>query len=137
MRKLCAEFGRPAALLVAIGAVTLVTAGCGDAASAAPKISDLQVVCAASSDSGVDGKVLDTLSVKVTDPNRDLIGVNGTLNGAQMTLTDDDADLHFSWTPPGNAEPVACSGDFTVSIDAVDQAGHVGHFYKVYPTDSM
>ena len=110
-------------------AVSLSSA-CGDAPPE-PELSGLRVDCAASSDPDVDGEVVEEVSVKVTDPNRDLIGVSGTINGVAITLGDDDADQRFSWSPPDNGQPMVCSGQLEVSVTAVDQAGHQASTFRI------
>lgn len=94
---------------------------CGEEeTSSEPELSELQVTCVDSSQEGVDSQVLESVSVRATDADRDLVSVEGTINSLQMVLTDEDADERFSWSPPDAPEPVICSGEFAVSVTAFD-----------------
>jgi hypothetical protein len=118
-------------LLVLTSSIAFLAAACGDDVPPEPEISELDLACADSSQSGVDSQVLESVSVLVTDANRDLVGVDGTINGLQITLTDDDADERFTWSPPDEDEPMACSGEFVVSLSAFDEAGNTVNLYEI------
>lgn len=114
-------------VLILCGSLLILGTACGDDVPPEPEMTGLQFAC---SDTGA-GMHLDSLVVTVTDPNRDLVSVRGTINGAQITLTDEDADQQFTWSPPDGAAPVACSGEFVVSLTAHDKAGNQTTLYKV------
>jgi hypothetical protein len=118
-------------LLVLTSSIAVFAAACGDDVPPQPDMTELELACADTTQSGVDSQVLEAISVMVTDADRDLVGVDGTINGVQITLTDDDADERFTWSPPDDAEPIACSGELVVSLNAVDKAGHTANLYKV------
>ncbi len=118
--------------LIVIGCLAaLTTAACGDDVPPEPQMTGLELSCVDSGESGVDGQVLETLSVQVTDADRDLVSVKGTLNGVQITLADDDADERFTWSPASGDQPIACRGDLTVSLTAVDKAGHETTLFQI------
>ena len=107
---------------IAAGALC-VGVGCGGADGDEPSVSNIAVECEDSGDPDV-GQVVKTVSVVVEDPDRDLVGVEGRVNGIQLTMTDDDADQLFTWSPPASSEPLACSGEFFIQITATDNAGN-------------
>jgi hypothetical protein len=100
-----------------------VGVGCGGADGDAPSLSGIAVECEDSGDADV-GDVVSAVSVQVDDPDRDLVSVDGRVNGIQITLTDDDADGRFAWSPPESSEPLTCLGDFVVRVTATDKAGN-------------
>lgn len=113
-----------------IGVLTCVMAlsACGgDEESAKPTISQPEINCGdPPSDSFVDVQVIRELSVKVEDPDRDLLKVTANLNGyAIEALTDDDADQRFNWTPEANLDPMICKGQISVQIQAEDAEGNI------------
>lgn len=114
-------------------AAALLLAACGDSEeSANPEFDDLQLLCAAASNvEGVQGQIVKELRVMVSDPDRDLLSVTGTLNAIPMTLEDPDADLYYSWFPDQDDRVIACKGDFNVELEAVDAAGNVTRFSQV------
>jgi len=116
---------------VAVCAALVALSACGDEpVEEFPEFSDLQIICADSSDSS-QGSLVTRVQVHVTDPNRDLLSVQGTVNGVIITLEDPDADLVFSWTPPEEALPMSCQGDFVVSLEALDADGDSTQFYEI------
>jgi hypothetical protein len=106
-----------------LSGATSVGLGCGGADGDEPTISGIGVECEDSGDADV-GQVVSAVTADVDDPDRDLVGVEGRVNGIQITMTDDDADREFTWSPPSSSEPLACTGDFFVQITAVDKAGN-------------
>lgn len=114
-------------------AAALLLAACGDSEeSANPEFEDLQILCTSANNlEGVQGQIVKELRVLVTDPDRDLVSVTGTLNAIPMTLEDPDADLYYSWFPDQNDRVIACRGDFHVQLEAVDAAGNVTRFSQV------
>ncbi|MEM1350550.1 MAG: hypothetical protein AAGI01_18460 [Myxococcota bacterium] len=71
--------------------------------------------------------VISEVSVRVEDPDRDLVSVTGVLGGVLLgELTDVDADRFYTWTPPMDQDAIACPPDarFVVTITATDQAGN-------------
>lgn len=106
----------------------LLSLGCSEEPeSAAPKISTPEIQCGdAPTSSFVDGQVIRELSVRVEDADRDLVEVKANLNGYDIeTLTDDDADLSYNWTPEGGLDPMLCKGQIAVRIEALDSEGNV------------
>jgi hypothetical protein len=113
--------------------IAALSIACGEEepAPVAPEMTGLELECADSDQSGVDSQVLQMVSVMVTDDDRDLVGVDGTINGLQITLLDDDADELFTWSPPDSNEPMVCDGDFAVSLEAFDDAGNKTELYEI------
>ncbi|MGM0557744.1 MAG: hypothetical protein ACQEVA_15275 [Myxococcota bacterium] len=107
---------------LAAGAVC-IGIGCGGADGDEPTLSGIAVECEDSGDGDV-GEIVEAVSVRVDDPDRDLVSVDGRVNGIQVTLTDDDADGRFAWRPPESSEPLTCTGDFVVLVTATDKAGN-------------
>lgn len=97
--------------------------GCGGADGEPPSISNVAITCAEDSNRSV-GLVVEALAARVSDEDRDLVSVDGRINGLAVTLSDEDADQRFEWSPPESSEPLACSGDFFVELTARDSAGN-------------
>lgn len=111
-------------MMASVALVSLgLAAGCGGADGDEPTVSGIAVECIDADDANV-GQVVSTVSADVSDPDRDLVGVEGRVNGVQLTLTDDDADERFTWSPPESSVPLACAGDFFIQITAADKAGN-------------
>lgn len=71
----------------------------------------------------IDYPVILSVSVQVSDPQRDLVedSVRGEVNGYPIPLlTDDDADLRYTWTPPSELAPMVCRGEVVVRFEARD-----------------
>jgi hypothetical protein len=124
--------------LICLGCAALLASACGDEPQPPvhPEFSDLQIVCGSDEAAqGVEGPIFEEIRVKVTDPDRDLVSVEGTLNGLQIALSDPDADLFYSWspTPDPEAEPMSCDGEFVVSLEATDAEGHTTEMYEIVP----
>lgn len=126
--------------LVAVGMV----AGCsnGDSEeSKPPEFGTPMITCKDVDGDDLDREVVRRVSVKVTDPDRDLTTQNGqlcgTLNGLPIALGDPDADRAFEWTPSKKLEDNPCDGDidfgqnrlvcdggFELRVTARDAAGN-------------
>ena len=114
-----------------VGAALVALSACGDEpVEKFPEFSNLQIICADSADSS-QGSLVTRVEVSVTDPNRDLLSVRGTVNAVIVELVDPDADLVFTWSPPEEALPMSCEGDFVVSLEALDADGDSTEFYEI------
>ena len=70
----------------------------------------------------------------MTDPDRDLVSVQGNLNGVPLdALTDEDGDQRFTWTPPASLDPIACGGDMSLRLWATDLAGNTAEVVETIP----
>lgn len=120
-----------------VGIVTVVSlfsmvasVGCGsnEEESTPPIVDQAQVECGMSKDAEVDREVVTKVSVRVTDPDRDLVtqdgAIKGTFNAIRIELTDPDADSRYSWEPGDDAQRMICEGQFTLRLTARDQAGN-------------
>lgn len=118
------------ASLIGLSVGLLALSACGDEPPVEyPEFSELDVICGQSEDDDT-GLIVESVQVHVTDPNRNLVSVQGTINSLVVTLKDPDADLYFTWSPPESADPLACSGDFLVSLEAVDSEGTSTQFFE-------
>lgn len=80
----------------------------------------------------VDYPVIQTVSVEVSDPERDLVSVSGAVNGYPMVeLTDDDADLRYEWTPPSELDPMVCKGEVVLRFEARDLDGNTTELVEI------
>lgn len=115
-------FARTLALPILLAALL---AACGDDAPEPepPAVSELAISCEDSAQAGQ--QVVTSVGARVSDPDRDLVSVTGTVNGTPMSLSDDDGDDVYTWAPP---EPMTCSGDFDVRITATDAEGNETRF---------
>ncbi len=97
-----------------------------------PQITELAIRCAPlSGNSAVDRDVVVELSALVSDPDRDLVRVEGNLNGVPLDeLSDDDGDQRFNWTPPASLDPIACSGQMNLRVWATDLAGNTAELVE-------
>lgn len=116
--------------LIGVCLALLALSACGDDPVESPEFSDLQIICEASSSSD-EGSIIKRVQVHVTDPNRDLLSVQGTINAVIITLEDPEADSYFAWSPPAEADPMSCDGDFVVSLEAVDADGDSTQFFEI------
>lgn len=127
--------------LAALGLVAGVMSGCGqEPETTPPSISNVTINCGmAPTDSFVDVPVIREISASVEDPDRDLIRVEGSVDGILIeAFTDDDADRTYNWTPPTSLDPMRCDGQVTVRLKAIDQAGNVtDEVAKLTPMSSM
>src|SRR5690554_1644351 len=119
-----------AAVLISVCAALLALSACGDEPVETPEFSDLQIVCAQSSSSD-EGLIVERVQVQVSDPNRELLSVKGSINSVLITLEDPDADLIFTWSPPASEAPMSCKGDFVVSLEATEAGGSSTQFYEI------
>ena len=89
--------------------VSLLGFGCGDSDENPPEIDAPTVSCSTPpSDSYAETDIVSEISVRVQDPDRDLKSVTASANGVMLgTLTDDDADQRFNWSPPLGFGPVS------------------------------
>ncbi len=75
----------------------------------------------------VDGRVVGSVSVEVTDPERDLVipeeGLEGTFDGVAIRLTDEDGDQRFEWTP-SDEQRFVCAGTHELIVQARDDDGN-------------
>lgn len=91
-----------------------------------PVLSNVAINCGdAPNNSFVDVDVILEVLVDVSDLDRDLTSVRGSINGITMDkLTDNDADETFSWTPPSSVDPMICKGEIVVRLEATDRIGN-------------
>ena len=129
-------------MLGAILTTSLLSIGCGGEEeppppSTPPELSAPQVTCGdATSEMAakydVDYPVILEVSVQATDAERDLVLVTGNVNGYPITeLTDDDADLRFTWSPPNSLEPMVCRGEIVLSFQATDNDDNVSDLAEI------
>lgn len=136
--RLCSS---PRVLFAGVILASLFSVACGEEEppppSTPPELSAAQVTCgevsaemAAKYD--VDYPVIQEVSVQVTDAERDLVSVSGNVNGYPITeLTDDDADLRFTWSPPNSLEPMVCRGEIVLSFQATDFDNNVSELAEI------
>lgn len=107
-------------------------AACGEDDIKQPEFDDLQINCKEGEENqGVRGPVIEEVRVHVSDPNRNLLGVSGTINGIVMELEDPEGDSYFSWFPAGDSFPMVCEGDFQVELKASDADGNTTLYSEI------
>jgi len=113
---------------VGLMAATLMACGNQDDVPA-PELLTPAIACGAAEDPDfATFNVIQEVSVRVEDPDRDLVSVTGVLGGLLLgELTDIDADRFYTWTPPMGQDAIACPPEtrFVVTITATDLAGNV------------
>lgn len=72
--------------------------------------------------------VVTSVSVRVTDPDRDLVtndddALEGTFEGLAIELTDENADQRFSWEPSEDRRGIECQGTHQLVVEARDAEG--------------
>ncbi len=106
-----------------------------------PVLSGAEVTCGkpteaqiAAAYEGYDLDVVQTVSVEIDDPQRDLLddSVHGEINGLPIaSLTDDDADLRYVWTAPTDEAPIACQGEIVLRFWAADLDGNTADLTEI------
>lgn len=122
--------------LVAAG----LLAGCGgDEPPTPPEFQNPRVACEESGNPRIDEEVVTEISVKIVDPDRDLVvpegGFEATLDGLQIALTDEDADQRFSWKPSTDTNRLVCNGAFDLIVTAADAEGNETTFDESIASD--
>ena len=115
-------------------------AGCGEAEPPTPpEFTNPKVTCEESGNPRIEEEVLTEVSVKITDPDRDLVvpegGFEATLDALQIKLTDEDADQRFSWKPSSENNRLVCNGDFELIVTAADAEGNEARFDEGIPSE--
>lgn len=106
-----------------------------------PELSAPEVTCGQPTEAqlaivydGYDSDVIQTVSVVIEDPQRDLLeeSVRGEVNGLPLsTLTDDDTDLRYVWTAPQDEAPIACGGEIVLRFWAEDSDGNKAELTEI------
>ena len=106
-----------------------------------PEITAPEVICGAPTEAmranaayDVAFPVIQRVTVRIEDPQRDLLAesVRGEINGYPIpTLTDDDADLVYEWSPPAAQPPLVCKGEIVVRFEAEDLDGNKARLEEI------
>ncbi len=133
----------PVCVLICALGLSLALTACGEEEepppepSTAPEVTAAEVVCGAVPDGAdtlydYDYEVIQEVSVQVVDPERDLLTVEGEVNGYPIPeLTDDDADQRYTWTPPAELDPLVCRGDVVLRFRAIDLDDNVAELSEI------
>ncbi len=124
-------------------ALATVVIGCGpqnDDTGDPPVIEEPDLVC--DTVDGVNGgdPVVTSVSVRVTDPDRDLVtndngALEGTFEGLPIELTDEDADKRFTWEPSDERNGIECQGTHPLVVEARDAEGRETTFDQEISND--
>jgi hypothetical protein len=114
----------------AVVVVAAVATGCGsqdEDTGEPPTIEEPQIGCEAVDGVNDGDPVVTSVSVRVTDPDRDLVtdegALTGTFEGLAIELTDEDADQRFSWEPSDERSGIECQGTHQLMVEARDAEG--------------
>ncbi len=95
---------------------------------APPEASNPEVTCERVDDDGIEGPVVQEVSLRIQDPDRDLQTdegrIEGTIDGIFVSFSDSDADGRFTWEAAPEYNPLRCDGQFRIVVSPSDQKGN-------------
>ncbi len=115
----------------AVAALATVVIGCGpqdEDTGGPPTIEEPQMSCETIDGVNDGDPVVTSVSVRVTDPDRDLVtndndALDGRFEGLPIELTDEDADQRFTWEASDERNGIECEGTKRLRVEASDSEG--------------
>lgn len=127
-----------------VAALATVVIGCGpqnEDTGDPPVIEEPDLIC--DTVDGVNGgdPVVTSVSVRVTDPDRDLVtndndALDGRFEGLPIVLTSDEKPYQrFVWEPSDDRNGIECQGTHQLVVEARDSKGHQTTLDREISTD--